>query len=296
MCISQKFQLTRWRYEWFFSSQCCNASFKSGNFRPINANQCTYFSPLFHIGLVNAALICLLFAGVDSSGQNLVIAPVIDGKILPLDRLNLSWPAGKPLNLTCKHLVSVKDAQPSSEDFVWTLPLGERRNGSFIEIESTQKSNSGSYRCENSNASTHLNIDVCKSMKLVRNSIDKSLFSVSPEERRTCGKGFFQCTNELSKICIKLRYVCDGLPDCRDGSDESEEQCGYDDPCDAKLPCPDGRCMDPELCCDPSIDTNCTVIHPCCEPLLESRYFQYGYNRNHELRILHSTIYTIVGT
>jgi len=38
-----------------------------------------------------------------------------------------------------------------------------------------------------------------------------------------CSPHFFQCLNGL---CIMKRYLCDGFRDCKDGEDESEEECG----------------------------------------------------------------------
>ncbi len=125
-----------------------------------------------------------------------------------------------------------------------------------------------------------------------------------------CGPSFFQCPS-AARHCIGLRFLCDGVPDCPDGADESEARCGRGDPCAAKLRCADGRCMDPALCCAPQVGagdggtsagvffTNCTYVPSCCLALLEANrhFYQLGRDsRNKEdLKFLHSTIFTVIG-
>ena len=57
--------------------------------------------------------------------------------------------------------------------------------------------------------------------------------------------------------------------------------------------------MDPGLCCDPDIDTNCTVVPVCCMALLESNrhFYQLGMEKRNkeDMRLLHSTIFTVIG-
>lgn len=43
-----------------------------------------------------------------------------------------------------------------------------------------------------------------------------------------CGLNMFRC--RAHSVCIPRRYLCDGSPDCKDASDESEETCNGD-PC-----------------------------------------------------------------
>lgn len=110
----------------------------------------------------------------------------------------------------------------------------------------------------------------------------------------SCGTNFFRCRNG---ICILGPYVCDGVADCPDSSDEAMEKCGLD-PCDAKLRCEDKRCMDPGLCCDPELNENCSYLHPCCKALVESNrhFYEMGIKkRNKDIHIVHSTVYSIVG-
>lgn len=46
-----------------------------------------------------------------------------------------------------------------------------------------------------------------------------------------CGSNMFRCY--AHSVCIPRRYLCDGSPDCKDASDESEETCNGD-PCKGK--------------------------------------------------------------
>lgn len=43
-----------------------------------------------------------------------------------------------------------------------------------------------------------------------------------------CNEHMFQCMS--NGLCIIAHYVCDGKPDCKDGSDETLEKCNGD-PC-----------------------------------------------------------------
>ena len=53
-------------------------------------------------------------------------------------------------------------------------------------------------------------------------------------DRRTCGAGFFGCPSNKNH-CIFSRYLCDGVPDCTESEDESENKCGPGDPCTGKV-------------------------------------------------------------
>ena len=63
-----------------------------------------------------------------------------------------------------------------------------------------------------------------------------------------CANDDFVCKNNQ---CIKPAYRCDGLPQCRDGSDEFN--CNYTVPC-TEFQCENGRCIPNAWLCDGVID------------------------------------------
>ncbi|PNF29618.1 hypothetical protein B7P43_G16738 [Cryptotermes secundus] len=99
------------------------------------------------------------------------------------------------------------------------------------------------------------------------------------------------------------RYMCDGLPDCKTGEDESRDECGPN-PCENKLRCDDHRCIPIDWCCDTIHDSNCTarVLPPCCLQLSKS-FMDHGPGYMNEpppqglndMGFLQTTIYTVVG-
>jgi hypothetical protein len=63
-----------------------------------------------------------------------------------------------------------------------------------------------------------------------------------------CGSNDFICANSQ---CINSTYRCDGLPHCRDGSDELN--CTYTVPC-TQFQCENKRCVPNSWVCDGVID------------------------------------------
>lgn len=94
-----------------------------------------------------------------------------------------------------------------------------------------------------------------------------------------CSEQMFQCSN---KVCIIRHYICDGISDCKDGSDESVETCNGA-PCKDKLQCDDGRCIPTSWCCDRYHDPNCTVINrpKCCQALSDCKCQKNYYYLSH---------------
>jgi len=115
--------------------------------------------------------------------------------------------------------------------------------------------------------------------------------------RSECGAAFFRCPK--SNLCIGRRFLCDGVVDCPadEGADESPDLCGYD-PCAGRLPCENGRCMDPALCCDPDLDHDCKYVPPCCRVLIEyNRRFYQQTDRVRPRRdhFYSTTVYLVIG-
>ena len=63
-------------------------------------------------------------------------------------------------------------------------------------------------------------------------------------EDPTCESGDFLCDNGQ---CITKYWVCDGLADCLDGTDEEERTCSA---CPYEFLCSNGRCTYRENICD----------------------------------------------
>ena len=55
--------------------------------------------------------------------------------------------------------------------------------------------------------------------------------------------------------------------------------------------------MEPTHCCDPQLNASCPFVPQCCAALIESnrRFYRQGVTDSHDIRFLHSTIYTIIG-
>ncbi|XP_069502497.1 SCO-spondin-like [Ambystoma mexicanum] len=67
---------------------------------------------------------------------------------------------------------------------------------------------------------------------------------------RTCGLEEFKCT--LTGECIRYAQLCDGIPHCRDQSDESMDNCGSSQipPCPGHFICTNRMCINISQVCD----------------------------------------------
>ncbi|CAG9770854.1 unnamed protein product [Ceutorhynchus assimilis] len=135
-------------------------------------------------------------------------------------------------------------------------------NKSEKKFKSLNVDDRGKYVCVSEKFNLHKPVEV-----FVRNDIRKEVKSF--RETIYCNEHMFQCMS--NGICINQHYVCDGKPDCKDGSDESIKKCNGD-PCKDKVPCEDGRCIPSAWCCDIHHDPNCTVTNrpTCCQGLSDS--------------------------
>ncbi|XP_054715486.1 low-density lipoprotein receptor class A domain-containing protein 3-like [Uloborus diversus] len=189
---------------------------------------------------------------LDSAESDLMLT------VLPVGK-NVMLEEHADLNLTCK--VNSHGKPSERLNLTWKLPTRSNANGDRVSVYETnnqltvtihdlQDDDTGSYVCELQN----------KGIKRTRKI---QVFIKS----KKCVNHFFDCDNG---ICISKHYVCDGYVDCPNGYDESFKHCGPD-ACHDKILC-EGRCIPKELCCDPSVDVNCTVnyILPCCYGILNS--------------------------
>ncbi|XP_059079137.1 uncharacterized protein LOC131877474 isoform X2 [Tigriopus californicus] len=224
---------------------------------------------------------------------------------------------GLSLNISCR-LAYPPPGRPMGEwdeahvgyDLNWYLPgsrtgsLEPRKTPTLFSmvLRQLQMTDSGSYKCTARRKDWSLTenfeeeeeaADLAEENEGLEGILSHSVVLKVLSADTSCGTNFFRCRNG---ICILNPYVCDGVADCPDSSDEAEAKCGLD-PCDAKLRCEDKRCMDPGLCCDPELNENCSYLHPCCKALVESNrhFYEMGIKkRNKDIHIVHSTVYSIV--
>ncbi|XP_054153492.1 low-density lipoprotein receptor class A domain-containing protein 3-like [Oppia nitens] len=134
------------------------------------------------------------------------------------------------------------------------INIEEEPNNLTITLRSLHVNDTGWYNCEASDATSP-----------IRQSI---YVTIQAEHVGDCpANTYFSCGNRL---CIPKRYICDGFTDCPNDKDESPEICGVN-PCDNKISCEDGRCIDKSLCCLRQLDPSCPVTNlvSCCADYLE---------------------------
>ncbi|XP_033636923.1 low-density lipoprotein receptor-related protein 1-like [Asterias rubens] len=97
------------------------------------------------------------------------------------------------------------------------------------------------------------------------------------EEVITCSESQFQCLRTPPTLCIPMQWVCDGVAECSDNSDEDPARCNAEtteSPCSGELmfACNSGMCVlkafvcdDSEDCDDGSDEVGCDVepVNPC---------------------------------
>lgn len=95
-------------------------------------------------------------------------------------------------------------------------------NKSEKKFEPLKASDNGNYYCVSFKFNLFKNVDVIV-MDNMKN-LDQRLL----RETNFCTDQMFECVS--NGVCIIQHYVCDGKPDCKDGSDESVEHC-TENPC-----------------------------------------------------------------
>uniref|UniRef100_A0A0K2UVN7 Ig-like domain-containing protein n=1 Tax=Lepeophtheirus salmonis TaxID=72036 RepID=A0A0K2UVN7_LEPSM len=218
-----------------------------------------------------------------------IIGSSSSGSIKKTQEDIITLEVGSPLNLTCL----VRDGLESEPQLSWHL-LGfiegithlKGVNTLSIIFDQVNLEHKGVYQCLASGVWDHYRGEEIFSKKMQLQVYDR---------KGLCDEGVFQCSHGN---CIPNHHVCDGVLDCPQGNDEDLLVCGPD-PCDSKLHCADGRCMDTNLCCNPDFDVNCTFVPKCCNALIE---FHRNFNKM-DMKFLqiaeddnnfHSTILTVV--
>uniref|UniRef100_T1JE00 Ig-like domain-containing protein n=1 Tax=Strigamia maritima TaxID=126957 RepID=T1JE00_STRMM len=197
------------------------------------------------------------------------------------------------LNLYCSVTLQTTSSIHFSMD--WKIPASvsasritvqEDYNQINLRVHKLQETDKGDYICIASKE--HFEI------------IRKNVTVIVRQKKGICPDNHFRCT--YVGHCIPARYLCDGYNDCLDASDESPSECGFD-PCEGKIRCNDGRCLDRQLCCDPYVESSCPTSHllPCCMRFIHSMYnhihpsVEQQRRYDSDLGFLQSTIYTVIG-
>ncbi|CAH0549525.1 unnamed protein product [Brassicogethes aeneus] len=226
----------------------------------------------------------------------LQIVKDMEGYVSPVSSENVEEKAGTAFSLICELITTDNDTKEYDENLSWAKgekakdlhssnivnrfkPVTSRKtiNEAEKEFRPLRIEDKGTYFC------VSLKFNLFKSIDLrVRHDI-KRLEPRPLFETNFCNDQMFQCVS--NGVCIISHYVCDGVADCRDRSDESEETC-KGDPCRDKIPCDEGRCIPTSWCCDRNHDLNCTVTNrpKCCQILSES-YEEFGFPNVNQTQI-----------
>lgn len=142
---------------------------------------------------------------------------------------------GSSIQVNC----SVSMSQPYKE-LKWELSSDEKPNVAqeiiskttvALRIVSLKRTNAGQYTC-------------LLIMPDGREEKTQFRLLVKQVNDEVCNRFQFKCAK--SRTCLFLKYRCDGVDDCEDGSDE---QCDFD-PCLNKFRCNNSRCIDHKFKCD----------------------------------------------
>ncbi|XP_018565958.1 low-density lipoprotein receptor class A domain-containing protein 3-like [Anoplophora glabripennis] len=195
---------------------------------------------------------------------------------------------GATFSLICELISTANDKEVVDDNLVWirghspsnqtrSNSIGSNKNSytrlgglnkSEKRFEPLQIEDKGNYYCVSRKFNLSKNVHILVIDNIKRNELRPM------RETIFCTDQMFHCMS--NGVCIIPHYVCDGIPDCKDGSDEN--QCNGN-PCRDKIPCDDGRCIPSSWCCDRHHDQNCTVTNrpKCCQVLSESyEELEYG--------------------